>query len=124
MWFLGLKVERICEEINSAKRRVIYVAPGIRKTVSEAIIKTVTRLGPDSTTVIVDCDETSCRLGYGDTEAIKLLTSKGVIVRQSKGLRFGLLICDDRGLVIFTCGVVCGERYSKYRNSQCNRSCA
>jgi hypothetical protein len=97
MWFLGLKVERICEEINSAKRRVIYVAPGIRKTVSEAIIKTLTRLGPDSITVIVDCDEETCRLGYGDIEAIKLLTSKGVTVRQSKGLRFGLLICDDRG---------------------------
>ena len=97
MWFLGLKVERICEEITSAERRVIYVAPGIRKTVSEAIIKALTRLGPDSITVIVDCDEETCRLGYGDIEAIKLLTSEGVTVRQSKGLRFGLLVCDDRG---------------------------
>jgi len=97
MWFLGLKAERICEEINSAKRRVIYVAPGIRKTVSEAIIKALTRLGPDSITVIVDCDEETCRLGYGDIEAIKLLTSKGVTLRQSKGLRLGLLVCDDRG---------------------------
>jgi hypothetical protein len=97
MWFLGLKVERICEEINSAEKRVIYASPGIRKAVCDAIIKTITRLGSDAVTVIVDCDEETCRLGYGDIEAIKLLISKGVSVRQSKGLRFGLLICDDRG---------------------------
>jgi len=97
MWFLGLKVERICEEISSAKRRVIYAAPGIRETVSKVIIETLPRLGPDSITVIVDCDEETCRLGYGDIGAIRMLMSAGINVRQSKGLRFGLLICDDHG---------------------------
>lgn len=97
MWFLGLKVERICEEIRSAQTRIIYVAPGIREVVSEAIIGIMPRLGPDSITVIVDCDEETCRLGYGDIEAIELLSSNGVTVRQSTGLRLGLLVCDGRG---------------------------
>jgi hypothetical protein len=91
MWFFGLKVERICQEINSAQRRIIYAAPGIRKAVSKAIIETLPRLGHDSVTVIVDCDEETCRLGFGDIEAIKMLASEGVSVRQSKGLRLGLL---------------------------------
>jgi len=95
--FHAMKSQRICHEIDSANERVIYAAPGVRLEVAKSLIEAVRRLGTESVTVVIDCDEETCRLGYGDIEAIKMLKSSRACVRQSSGLRFGLLICDDQG---------------------------
>jgi len=95
--FCALKSNRICGEIDSAAERVIYASPGLRVPVAKSLIQAHSRLGYGRVTVFLDCDEETCRLGYGDVEAIRMLTSAGLQVRQSPGLRFGLFISDEKG---------------------------
>lgn len=95
--FTGMKSRRMAAEINSVQNRVVYATPGLQPCVADALIAVRTRLGPQAVTVVLDCNEDTCRLGYGYAEAIRKLTDAEVDVRQSPGLRVGLLICDDRG---------------------------
>jgi hypothetical protein len=59
-------------------------------------------------TVVLDCDDEVCRMGYGEIAAIQLLRQMGLGVRQSPGLRIGALICDDRAWV-YAPTVLCVE---------------
>lgn len=95
--FCAIKSSRICQEIKSSKERIIYASPGIQCTVAETLIEMYRCLGSDRITVVLDCNEDACRLGYGDIKAIRMLETAGIQVRQSPGLRFGLLICDGKG---------------------------
>ena len=95
--FHALKSQRICREIDSTTGRVIYAAPGVRLEVARSLVEAAGRLPANSVTTVLDCDEETCRLGYGEIDAIKMLEASDVCVRQSPGLRVGLLICDDRG---------------------------
>jgi len=95
--FHALKSQRICREIESATGGVIYATPGVRLEVAKSLAEAAGRLPAGCVTVVLDCDEETCRLGYGDIEGTKVLKSSQACVRQSPGLRVGLLICDSQG---------------------------
>lgn len=93
--FTAMSARRMAWLAQSAQRRIMACLPAIRKTAAEAICDAVQRLGASQVHVVVDCDEEVYRLGYGDIEAVHALREAGVNVRQSSGLRIGLLIVDD-----------------------------
>ncbi len=97
--FTSISGRSMASLISHALRRVAIAAPGIRSQCVAALTEAVERLGQDAVTVITDCDEEVFRLGYGDIAAIQALRDSGVQVRQSTGLRVGILICDDRAWV-------------------------
>ena len=93
---------RICELIAAAERRVVYAAPGIFLNTAHAIQNFFLRHSQASLDeqncfeIIIDSDPEVCRLGYGNFEALKLLTETlGLPVRKAEGLRIGVLIVDD-----------------------------
>lgn len=94
--FTSVSGTKMAELISRALQRVAVAAPGIRSECVNVLIDAVSRLGQDAVTVITDCDEEVFRLGYGDIAAVRALSEAGVLVRQSSGLRIGILVCDDR----------------------------
>jgi len=95
--FCALKSNNICDEIEHAENRIVYVSPGLNPRIAESLIIAAHKLGTEQVTIVLDCDEDTCRLGYGYIEAIRMLERKGLRVRQSPGLRVGLFICDNKG---------------------------
>ena len=96
--FLAIHPARLKSLIDAAKERVVFAAPGVDETISEALVAAAERLqGPSAVTVVLDVDPEVCRLGYGTIGGIEKLRDKGVQVRQATGLRIGLLLRDDRG---------------------------
>jgi len=94
--FTSISGAKMAGLINRALQRVAVAEPGIRSECVAALAEAVSRLGQDAVTVITDCDEEVFRLGYGDLAAVQALQESGVEVRQSSGLRVGILVCDDR----------------------------
>lgn len=95
--FTTLTNERICREIEAAKKYVILAAPGICVPVANALHNANQRLGQGAVQVVLDVSAQVSRLGYGEHTSIEILTHAGVMLRQHKGLRIGALICDDAG---------------------------
>lgn len=109
--FQALPPERQAEEIRQAGERVIFAAPGLFPPVPEALLEAGNRLGEKAVTVVLDCDDEVCRLGLGDFNAIKTLKNAGMSVKQSPGLRIGVLICDQKAWA-FAPPVLCVEEGS------------
>ncbi len=93
--FTSMSSRKIEGLIQNATRRVVFAAPAFRTNVGEALAAAQERLGSGAISVIVDCDEEVFRLGYGEIDAVTLLRNAGCSIRQSSGLRIGVLICDD-----------------------------
>ena len=70
--------------------------------------------GDDSASVevVIDCDDEVLRLGYGNMKAIARLNNAGIPLRQSTGLRVGVLIVDDEWLFTPTALYVQAEVHS------------
>jgi hypothetical protein len=97
--FTCLSSLRIAAVIRTAKSRVCYAAPGIQLAPAQAIAEVSKRISSDELTVSLDFNEASLRMGYGSLDAVKLLTSSGIELRNSPGLRSAFLIVDDKGWV-------------------------
>src|SRR5580704_11261745 len=76
--FQSMSTAKMAGLISSARKRVAVVSPAIWQKTAEAIIAAAGRLAPDQITVIVDCDEEVCRLGYGDVTALPCLRDSGI----------------------------------------------
>jgi hypothetical protein len=100
--FTNIDDNALVERITQATQRVVFVAPGLRPKVAEALGEALIRL-PDRVTVILDVDAEVCRLGYGDEkglEAIQRATEgAGTCVFHQPGVRIGLLIVDNDTIV-------------------------
>ena len=90
---------RLIELIGNARKRLVFMTPGMSKEVAEAFSNKWVELGPQAAIVIIDADPEVCRMGYGVLEAITLLHKKakeiGGMVSQQPGIRIALLIADD-----------------------------
>lgn len=93
--FESISSIRIAQHISQAMKRVILAAPGVREIEAGELIKARERLGKENVTIITDCDEEVCRLGFGDIKAVRILQEAGCDLRQCAGLRVGVLVCDD-----------------------------
>ncbi len=96
-FFTKLTNNRICDEILSAKKTVVIAAPGIDKAIAKALINAQQSLPAGAVQVVLDVSATTSRLGYGEFEAIEMLQSTGLEIKQQSGLRLGVLLCDGRG---------------------------
>lgn len=91
--FQAANDKQMVSRIENAKKRVIFVAPGLSRCVAKALIKA--HSGQVTVTVIVDASEDVCRIGYGDVEGFRLLNEhEGITPRSQPGVRLGLLVTD------------------------------
>jgi len=94
---------KLIELIGSARKRVLFLGPGVSDAVAGALADAWTRIGAASVDVILDVDPEVCRLGYGTLEALQILRDAGAragtLVCQQPGVRIGLLIADDTTLI-------------------------
>lgn len=97
--FCTLSSKDIAHFICGAQRSACYAGPGIQLEVARALLDVVARLGSEVLTVCLDFDERVMRMGYGSIEAVALVRGAGIVVRSAPGMRFGLVIADDRGFV-------------------------
>lgn len=90
--------ELLIELVEGAKTRLVFIAPGVRIKVAEALAAAAQRL-PGSVNVILDVDAEVCRLGYGDIEGLKCLQEipgmNGNVLNAQPGVRIGVVIADD-----------------------------
>jgi len=93
--FVSMSDRKMASLIEAAKCRVAVATPAVRAETAKALQNASTRLGCDRVAVVMDCDENVFRLGYGDIQAVKSLRDGGCVVRQSSGLRVGVLVCDE-----------------------------
>ena len=97
--FITLSSKNIAELVNSARRFILYAAPGIQKKPAWVIANAAQRLGSGNIAVYLDFDERVLRMGFGSLEAASILRASGVEINHAPGLRTGLLICDDKGYI-------------------------
>lgn len=97
--FTAISDEKMSCLIAGANRRVILAVPAVREKSAQAIIDAISRLGQDSVGIVLDCDEEVFRLGLGDVIGTQKLHDAGCCIRQSSGLRVGVLVCDDQAWV-------------------------
>ena len=86
--------------IDGAKERLVFVAPGVRVKVAQALVAAAERLrGKGAVSYILDVDAEVCRLGYGEIDGLKLLQGvpgmNGGILSAQPGVRIGIVIADD-----------------------------
>ena len=98
--FQTITDDTLIELIEGAKERLVFVAPGVRKKVAEALVRAAKRLnGKGAVNYILDVDAEVCRLGYGELDGLKLLQNvpgmNGGILNSQPGVRIGIVIADD-----------------------------
>lgn len=89
--------------IRSAKKRIVFVAPGLYEPVAKALGDRFKEVDKLDVTVVIDPDEEVCRIGYGHEDGLRLVNdyaSKNLIgLRAQPGLRVGVLLVDDQTLI-------------------------
>ena len=91
--------------IAEARKRLVFIAPGIRPPVATALAEAMNVVPSDSIHLVLDVDAEVCRLGYGDKDfkGLELLqsaaASHNLTVNHHPGIRIGLLIADDTTLI-------------------------
>jgi hypothetical protein len=93
--FDTLTQNRMASVCEAAKTRILLAAPGISLIVATQIVKAKERV--DAIRVVLDCNDETLRLGYGEIEAVRMLMNAGIVVGQSPGLRTGVIIVDQQG---------------------------
>lgn len=93
----------LIELIGRARQRIVFVAPGVHQPVAEALGKRLAEIDQLQVTVVIDPDEDVCRIGYGDTKGLELLSTyanrQSFALMAQPGLRVGVLLADDVTLV-------------------------
>jgi hypothetical protein len=94
---------QVIEFVQSARERLIFVAPAVNQAVAAAICEQSASLGEAAATVILDTDPEVYRLGYGEPASLQLLEaaadSSHVTLRRQPGLRLCIVIADSRTLI-------------------------
>ena len=95
----------LCKIIAQASNRLVFVAPGIRPPVAQALGSAMAVVPITAIHLVLDVDAEVCRLGYGDKDfrGMELLqaaaTRHNLTVNHHPGIRIGLLISDDTTLI-------------------------
>lgn len=97
--FVRLDTTKLAELIRHAKESICYAGPGIHLPPAQAIAEAARRHDPPVVTVCLDFCENSLRLGFGDLEAVRVLSDAGIVVNSAPGLRAALLIVDGNGFM-------------------------
>lgn len=88
--------------IERVAHRLVYVAPGLGMETAWALADAMSNQQVD-VTIILDADADTCRIGYGDAEALQFLSEAAARLqfklRRQAGLRIGLLVVDDEVVI-------------------------
>ena len=95
--------EALVDLIDSARTRLVVIAPALTKSVADALSRRLDDLGQLSVTVILDADPEVYRLGFGDEQAldaIRAASAKNLFdLREQPGVRIGVVISDATTMV-------------------------
>src|ERR1700730_1301456 len=101
--FLRVGDTALVEVIGGARERLVFIAPGVRKLVAEALAKAVALLPREKVHLVLDVDAEGWRLGYGSMPGLTLLqiaaAKHGLSLRHHPGIRIGLVIADDTTVI-------------------------
>jgi hypothetical protein len=101
--FTNVDDQVLCAAIAQARWRLVFVAPGIRPPVAQALAAAMSVVSDIH--LVLDVDSEVCRLGYGDRgfkgmELLQAAAAKhSLTVNHHPGIRLGLLIADDTTLI-------------------------
>jgi len=88
--------------VETARERLVYVAPGVSEQMSRALATAWCRLG-DRMAVVLDADPGCCRLGYGTEAGLKALheaaAGLGAVVAHQPHLRIGVIITEHETMI-------------------------
>jgi hypothetical protein len=101
--FTSVNDEVLIQAMKAARRKLVYVAPGITARVAQALVQQCKEHNTVSGIVILDIDPEVYRLGYGEIAGLEQLQqcadNSGFVVRHQPGVRIGLLISDENILI-------------------------
>ena len=103
--FTNVDDKVLCEIIAHARQRLVFVAPGIRPPVAQALTAAMSLVPGPAIHLVLDVDAEVCRLGYGDKDfkGMQILQAAAakhnLTVNHHPGIRIGLLIADDTTLI-------------------------
>jgi len=104
--FESMSSKKMAAIIRGAQKRVVVAVPAIHELTAQAVLDFQQRVDGAVIEIVLDCDAEVMRLGYGAISAIALLRERDILLRQSTGLRVGVLVVDDSGWV-FTPTALC-----------------
>jgi len=103
--FFSVNDEVLVDVISRAENRLVFIAPGLRPPVADALIRAMNVVSSSSIHLVLDVDAEVSRLGYGDKDfkGMEMLQSAasrmGLTVNHHPGIRIGLLIADETTLI-------------------------
>ena len=103
--FVSVNDVVLVSEIDRAKKRLVFIAPGLRPLVAKALARAMEAVPPNAIHLVLDVDGEVSRLGYGDKDfkGMEILQAeaakRGLTVNHHPGIRIGLLIADDVTLI-------------------------
>lgn len=100
--FLHLSTKDVIALVAKAHERVLLLMPGITLEIASALINTSKKIGKHNVMIILDVDEKVARHGYGNFDAVTLLSENDIHVRVEQGLRNCVLIVDYIGYAFFS----------------------
>ncbi len=101
--FKSIQDEDVVASIGRAKKRLVYVAPGVSAVIVTALSKCMQAKVAAQLMIVLDADEETCRLGYCDAPSLDALMATAskfsILIRRQPGIRLGLLMSDDEVLI-------------------------
>lgn len=95
--------EAVISLIQSARRRLVVIAPAVSRSVADALAARFDDLAELDVRVIVDADAEVYRLGFGEKEALQVIrkaaTKNLFDLREQPGVRIGVIISDEDTMV-------------------------
>ena len=95
--------DAVISMIQSARRRLVVIAPALSKAVANALSARFDELAELDIRVIVDADAEVYRLGFGEREALQVIreaASRSLLdLREQPGVRIGVIISDEDTMV-------------------------
>lgn len=98
--FHYLNIEKLCQLVRSAQRRVAFIGPALSQDLAATLVSKHIALGDQGVTIVLDYNEEIFRLGYGDHESIEMLRENHIPIRKQSGMRISALLVDDHGWVL------------------------
>lgn len=101
--FKSIQDDDVAASIGQARKRLVYVAPGVSAVTSRALTTCIEGSTAGQIMIVLDADEESCRLGYCDAPSLEKLMSTAtrcnIKIRKQQGIRLGLLMSDDEVMI-------------------------
>lgn len=95
----------VVRAVESASKKIVFLAPGLDESVALALARAWQRLGPEAVTVVLDIDAEVVRLGYGTEKGLEEIQKAAASCNQAVCHQPGVRICvvtTDENSLIFT----------------------